>query len=52
MWAIIYGALGIERRLFLAYHSETDGAMERETRLSNLIYMRTLYSPRIIGRIS
>ena len=28
MWAIIYKALGIERRLFLAYHPEIDGATE------------------------
>ena len=29
MWAIICEALGIERRLFLAYHPETDGATKR-----------------------
>ena len=27
VWAIIYKTLGIERRLSLAYHPETDGAM-------------------------
>ena len=29
VWAIIYKALGIERRLFLACHPETDRATER-----------------------
>ena len=29
IWAIIYKALGIKRRLFLAYHPETDGAIKR-----------------------
>ena len=29
MWAIIYEALGIERRLFLAYYLEIDKATER-----------------------
>ena len=28
MWAIIYEALRIERRLFLAYHPEINGAIE------------------------
>ena len=29
MWATIYETLGIERRLSLVYHPETDGATER-----------------------
>ena len=29
IWAILYETLGIKRRLSLAYHPETDGAMER-----------------------
>ena len=29
MWAIIYKTLGIKRRLYSAYHPETDGATER-----------------------
>ena len=29
VWAIICETLGIERRLFSAYHPEIDGAMER-----------------------
>ena len=29
MWATIYGTLGIECRLSLVYHPETDGATER-----------------------
>ena len=29
MWAILCETLGIKRRLFLAYHPETDGATER-----------------------
>ena len=29
VWAIICEALGIKRRLFSAYHPETDGATER-----------------------
>ena len=29
IWATIYETLGIERRLSLAYHPETDGATER-----------------------
>ena len=29
VWAIIYKALGIKRRLSSAYHPETDGATER-----------------------
>ena len=28
VWAIIYKALGIKRRLFLIYHPEMDGTME------------------------
>ena len=28
MWAILYETLGIKRRLFSAYHPETDGATE------------------------
>ena len=28
VWAIIYKTLGIKRRLFLAYHPETDRATE------------------------
>ena len=29
VWAIIYETLGIKYRLFLVYHPEMDGAMER-----------------------
>ena len=33
MWAIIYKALGIERRLSLVYHPEINGATERANQI-------------------
>ena len=33
IWAILYKTLGIKHRLSLAYHPETDGAIERANRI-------------------
>ena len=45
VWAIIYEALGIERRLSSVYHPEIDGAMERANQvIQPYLHMYTIFS--------
>ena len=46
MWVIICETLGIKRRLSLAYHLETDRAMERANQVIQFyLYVYIIFSP-------